>query len=295
MFEQFKLARPGQKRDSQPALSGPEANSLAVNVPLEDAVIVSNRAVRVESALGFPVKFVAVSNLADTTHHHLGRQAGGFTDRIVSQLVKFELVKRFCFPGDLADLVTSIISFFQSFKQGLVLFRGGLQFGFGREFHKSMIAHTQIFEKLTEQKMEQQNRIIELRSTKGAAYNLNYHLVWCPKYRRKILTGLIASRLSELFKEIAEKWQVQIIAQGVMPDHVHLFVSAPPRYSPAKLAQLFKGTTSYVLHLEFPEVKKVIYKAGTLWSPGYYVGAKSQDIAYRFLGQFTTRRVATHR
>lgn len=113
---------------------------------------------------------------------------------------------------------------------------------------------------------------MDLKSTKGAAYNINYHLVWCPKYRRKILTGSISNRLSELFKEIAHKWQVQIIAHEVMPDHVHLFVSAPPKYSPSKLAQLFKGTTSYVLRLEFPEVKKLIWKAGTLWSPGYYVG-----------------------
>jgi len=113
---------------------------------------------------------------------------------------------------------------------------------------------------------------MDLKSTKGAAYNINYHLVWCPKYRRKILVDGIATRLTELFKEIAQKWGVQIIAQEVMPDHVHLFISAPPKYSPSKLAQLFKGTTSYVLRLEFPEVKKVIYKAGMLWSPGYYVG-----------------------
>ncbi len=113
---------------------------------------------------------------------------------------------------------------------------------------------------------------MDLKATKGAAYNLNFHLVWCPKYRRKILIGLIAARTTELLKEIAKKWGVQVIAQEVMPDHVHLFVSAPPKFSPSKLAQLFKGTTSYVLRLEFPEVKQVIYKAGTLWSPGYYVG-----------------------
>jgi putative transposase len=113
---------------------------------------------------------------------------------------------------------------------------------------------------------------VEAKSTKGAKYNLNYHLVWCPKYRRAILKGVIADRLAGLLGEVADKWNLTIIALEVMPDHVHLFVSAPPKYSPAKLAQLFKGTTSYVLRLEFPEVKQVIWKAGTLWSPGYYVG-----------------------
>ncbi len=62
---------------------------------------------------------------------------------------------------------------------------------------------------------------METKSTKGARYNLNYHLVWCPKYRRKILTGFIAVRLIELLKEITQKWDFEIIAQEVMPDHVH--------------------------------------------------------------------------
>lgn len=112
----------------------------------------------------------------------------------------------------------------------------------------------------------------QTKSTKGSSYNANYHLVWCPKYRRKILTGLVAVRLSELFAEIAKKWGLEIMAHEIMPDHVHLFISAPPKFSPAKLAQLFKGTTSYVLRLEFPELKRVIWKKGTLWSSGYYVG-----------------------
>lgn len=110
------------------------------------------------------------------------------------------------------------------------------------------------------------------KSTSNAVYNNNYHLVWCPKYRRQILTGPIATRLSELIHEVAQKWELQIITFEVQPDHVHLFVSAPPKFSPAKLAQLFKGTTSYVLRLEFPDLKRTIRKAGTLWSPGYYVG-----------------------
>lgn len=110
------------------------------------------------------------------------------------------------------------------------------------------------------------------KSTSNAVYSNNYHLVWCPKYRRQILTGSVASRLSELIREVAEKWGLQIITFEVQPDHVHLFVSAPPKFSPAKLAQLFKGTTSYVLRLEFPDLKRTIRKAGTLWSPGYYVG-----------------------
>lgn len=82
---------------------------------------------------------------------------------------------------------------------------------------------------------------MQIKQTKGTGYNLNYHLVWCPKYRRRILTGSVAHRTAELLKEIAVRWNLEIIAQEVMPDHIHLFVSAPPKFSPAKLAQLFKG------------------------------------------------------
>ena len=112
----------------------------------------------------------------------------------------------------------------------------------------------------------------QTRSTGGAVYNLNYHLVWCPKYRKPILLGPVAFRCGELLKEIASKWSFSIIAQEVMPDHIHLFLSAPPKYSPSKVAQLFKGATAHYLREDFPQLKKVIWADGTLWSPSYYIG-----------------------
>ena len=126
----------------------------------------------------------------------------------------------------------------------------------------------------------------ERKCTGNTCYNVNYHLVWCPKYRRSVLTGLVPSRLIELFREIADKWELEIITQEVMPDHIHLFVSAPPRYSPAKIAQVFKGTTSRIIRLEFPEIKQHIRKAGTFWSPGYYVGTAgnvSAEVIRRYI------------
>jgi len=95
----------------------------------------------------------------------------------------------------------------------------------------------------------------------------------CRSDRYKVLTGVIADRTKQLFRDIAERWGFEIISCEVMPDHIHLFVSAPPKYSPSKIAQLFKGTTSRVLQLEFPQLEKLIYKKGTLWSPSYYVGS----------------------
>lgn len=91
----------------------------------------------------------------------------------------------------------------------------------------------------------------------------------------------------QLLKDIAEKWEFTILAQEVMPDHVHLFISVPPKYAPSEIAKLFKGASSRYLKQEFPaEIGKFIWKVGTLWSPSYYVGTAgnvSSDVIKRYI------------
>ena len=82
-----------------------------------------------------------------------------------------------------------------------------------------------------------------MEKTRYSHYNINYHLVWIPKYRRKVLVGTIKADLEIFIHEIAEKLEVKIESLEVQPDHIHLFVSAPPRYSPANLIN-----ASRVLH-----------------------------------------------
>jgi len=126
-----------------------------------------------------------------------------------------------------------------------------------------------------------------VKSTRGARYHINDHLVSCPKFRRPVRVGTVAERLQELLHEIAAQWGFEILAQEVMPDHVHLFVSAPPKYRPADLAPLFKGATARYLRHEFPaEINKHIGKTGTLWSPSYDVGTAghvSADVITRYI------------
>jgi putative transposase len=128
---------------------------------------------------------------------------------------------------------------------------------------------------------------MDAERSKGAVYNLNYHLVWCPKYRRNVLAGLVADRLRQLLDEIAVQNSFKILACEVMPDHVHLFVSAPPKYSPSTLAKLFKGITSRRLRQEMDEpLRRKVWKSGTLWSPSYYVGTAgnvSGDVIKRYI------------
>ncbi|HHJ00795.1 MAG TPA: IS200/IS605 family transposase [Candidatus Aerophobetes bacterium] len=78
----------------------------------------------------------------------------------------------------------------------------------------------------------------ELKRTDHAVYELKYHFVWIPKYRKKVLTEEIKEKLKKIFLQIAEEYDFEIIEQQVMSDHVHLFLSVPPRYSPARLGNI---------------------------------------------------------
>jgi len=100
---------------------------------------------------------------------------------------------------------------------------------------------------------------------------INYHFVWCPKYRRKVLVGPVKDRLEEVLCELAEKMDFKTLSLEVMPDHVHLFVSTLPRHSPAGLLNSIKGVTSRRLRQDFPELRK-----HALWTRTYYVGTAGQ-------------------
>jgi len=115
------------------------------------------------------------------------------------------------------------------------------------------------------------------KRTHHAVYDLKYHLVWIPKYRKSLLLGSIEKRVKELFYEIAEEHGFEILEMELMPDHVHLFVSAAPRWAPGKIVGTFKAITSRIIFEEFPQVKKRLW-GGHLWSAGYYAGSVGDKI-----------------
>ena len=109
-----------------------------------------------------------------------------------------------------------------------------------------------------------------IKRTKHAVYDLKYHLVWIPKYRKEILSGEIREYLKEVFEQIAQEYEFEIDTIGIMEDHVHIFVGAPPRYSPAKLVQIMKSISAREVFRKFPKFRKQLW-AGELWSDGYFV------------------------
>lgn len=121
------------------------------------------------------------------------------------------------------------------------------------------------------------------KHSRTTVYNLGYHLIWCPKYRRPVLIDEVEARLKELLNKKANELSIEISKMEVMPDHVHLFVKTLPTQAPHYVVQQFKGMSSRILRKEFPKLKSRI---PTLWTRSYYVesaGHISQDTVEQYI------------
>ena len=109
-----------------------------------------------------------------------------------------------------------------------------------------------------------------IRRTRHAVYELKYHLVWIPKYRKHILDNGVSEYLKEVFGKIAEEYGFKIDTIGIMEDHVHIFVEAQPKYSPTEVVQIMKSISAREVFKKFPKLRKQLW-AGELWNDGYFV------------------------
>ena len=111
---------------------------------------------------------------------------------------------------------------------------------------------------------------MRIRRTKHAVYDLKYHLVCIPKYRKHILDKDISDYLKDAFNKIAEEYEFKIDTMEVMEDHVNIFVEVPPRYSPSRVAQVMKSISAREVFGKFADLRKQLW-AGELWNDGYFV------------------------
>jgi putative transposase len=109
-----------------------------------------------------------------------------------------------------------------------------------------------------------------IRRTKHAVYDLKYHLVWAPKYRKHIFTDEVANYAKEIFNKIAEEYEFRIDTMEVMEDHVHIFLEAPPKHSPADIVQIMKSISAKEVFKAFPKLREQLWKK-ELWNDGYFV------------------------
>lgn len=108
----------------------------------------------------------------------------------------------------------------------------------------------------------------DIRGNNNVVYVCRYHVVFCPKYRRNVLTPPIDERLKVILSEQIERWGQELIEMEVLPDHVHLLVGCDPQFGIHRLVKLLKGHSSHALRVEFPALKR---RLPSLWTNSYFV------------------------
>ncbi len=128
---------------------------------------------------------------------------------------------------------------------------------------------------------------VQVGKTRYSHYSIAYHLVGIPKYRRRVLTGPVQAETRRLITECCEQQGLTLLAMETDEDHMHVFVSALPRFSPAVIANLLKGHSSRYLREKFPQLKQVCGKEH-FWTSSYYAGttgAVSAETIRRYINE----------
>lgn len=125
-----------------------------------------------------------------------------------------------------------------------------------------------------------------LKKTRSCTYDFTYHLVFATKYRKVLFTtDAYRNDMKQTLNQIAKSLHVEIQAVEVMPDHVHLVISFPPKEAPSGIVKYFKGRSARVWFKLHPETRKLLY-GGHLWSPSYYMstaGNVSKEIILQYV------------
>ena len=111
------------------------------------------------------------------------------------------------------------------------------------------------------------------KATAHSVYNLNYHIVFVTKYRNQVLTGAVEQHIKEQMPLLCERYGWEQLAIEVMPDHVHLFLSAPPTTAPVTITQTLKSILALSVFKTFPALKQHRFWGSGLWSDGCYYGS----------------------
>ena len=129
----------------------------------------------------------------------------------------------------------------------------------------------------------------EVDSNHNVTFDCKYHVVFCPKYRRKVLVEPVESRLKELLLQKATEIQTEIVEMEIMPDHVHLLIKCDPQYGIHKVVKQLKGYTSRVLRDEFTQLKS---RLPSLWTNSYFVatvGTVQLDVIKKYIEEQKSR------
>ena len=128
----------------------------------------------------------------------------------------------------------------------------------------------------------------DYRHTTTSVSLINYHLIFCPKRRRKVLVNAVKVRLDSILREVLTELDCTVLALEIIPDHLHLFVSAPPTLAPHQIVRRIKGRSSRLLRQEFPHLLRL----PSLWTRSYFAstaGNVSSQTIQRYIAEQRTR------
>lgn len=117
-------------------------------------------------------------------------------------------------------------------------------------------------------------------------FSLQYHLIWCPKFRFSVLKNGVDETLKEILIRISDQYQYEIKAIEVMPDHIHLLVSTKPTVAPTDVVRTLKSLSAIELFKIYPELKKFYGRCGSLWSKGYFastIGSVNEETVKEYI------------
>lgn len=123
------------------------------------------------------------------------------------------------------------------------------------------------------------------KASAHAVYDLKYHFVWTPKYRKELLIGEVGEATKEILAEIAEAYEMEIDTLEVMEDQVHLLVSSPPRYSLARVMQILKSVSGRELFARYPWLRRKLW-GGELWGDGYFVRSVGDQVRAEIIRRY---------
>lgn len=123
----------------------------------------------------------------------------------------------------------------------------------------------------------------QLKSNSNIAFSCQYHVIWCPKYRRKVLGGEVKGRLTEIILSVAAELGAEVVELEIAPDHVHLLIDCDPSFGVYKIIKRIKGTSSRLLRAEFPQLKS---RLPTLWTNSMCIlttGGASSSVIQQYI------------
>lgn len=126
----------------------------------------------------------------------------------------------------------------------------------------------------------------EYNTLNHCKFLLQYHIIWCPKFRFNVLKNGVDESLKEILLKISQRYEYEIKEMEIMPDHIHIFISTKPTVAPSDVVSTLKSISAIELFKQYPDLKKFYSRCGSLWSKGYFassIGNVSEETVRRYI------------